>query len=42
MSVDADDGIDGVCEHGHADCSLLPGGPADGTGLEGSTRRHIC
>jgi hypothetical protein len=25
VGVHADDGIDGVCEHGHAGCSLHPG-----------------
>jgi len=42
VGVDADDGIGGVCEHGHAGCSLLPGAVSNGTGLEGTTRWHIC
>jgi hypothetical protein len=42
VGVDADDGIDGVCEHGHAGCSPHPGAVSNGTGLEGTTRRHIC
>jgi hypothetical protein len=42
VSAGANDGIDGVCEHGHAGCSLHPGAVSNGTGLEGTTRRHIC
>ena len=42
VGVDADDGIGGVCEHGHAGCSLHPSAVSNGTGLEGTTRRHIC
>jgi hypothetical protein len=42
VGVDADDGIDGVCEHGHSGRPFIQVRSADGTGLDGSTRRHIC
>lgn len=43
VRVAADNGVDDLCQHGHAASNLLPGtGRWVGVGLGGVTERHIC
>ena len=42
VGVDADDAVDGLCQHGHLRLSSLGGTAVVGVGLGGVTARQVC